>query len=389
MEQFRFFLPTKIHFGAGKLAELGTIAARYSKRCMLVTTSNDETVLRPLYDRVKKILGEQGIDVYHFDEVVPNPTIGSIEKAIQMVNEKKIELIISVGGGSSSDTAKSIALFYGAGKVDWQDVFGTYTDPFAEYEPLSNPILPIIAVPTTAGTGSELTQAMVISDPDNDEKMCIFHDKVFPNEAIIDSELMRTLPRRLTAITGFDAFSHAFESYMREVSSPYTKLIGLEAMKIIIKILPLLLKDLDNNEYRDKMAQAEMFAGISLANAAASIPHPLSEIIGGISQNIPHGQCLASLYPEYVRFEISSQPEKCAEIACLFEDNAQCVDTVESAGRLEGFIINFLSEIGLHTPLSKLGVTEIELAQMQQHFLLNVLPFASKEVLASMIRNSF
>jgi len=382
MEQFRFFLPTKINFGSGKLSELGMIASRYGKRCMLVTTSNSEEVLRPLYDRVKKILEEKGLDVYHFDEVVPNPTIGSIEKAIQIVNAKSIEFIVSVGGGSSSDTAKSIALFYGAGKVNWQDIFGTYTDPFAEYEPLSDPILPIIAVPTTAGTGSELTQAMVISDPDKDEKMCIFHDKVFPTEAVIDPELMLTLPKRLTAITGFDAFSHAFESYMREVASPYTRLIGLEALRIIIKTLPKLLRDLSNLEYREEMAKAEMFAGVSLANAAASIPHPLSEIIGGIAKNIPHGQCLASIYPEYVRFEIANQPEKCAEIACLFEADSKDID-------LEGFINSFLSEIGLNTPLSKLGVTEEELEQMKQHFLLNVLPFAPKEVLASMIGNSF
>ena len=211
MEQFRFYQPTRIHFGAGCLNQVGSIVGKYGKKCMLVTTTNTEDVLRPLYDRVKALLSEAGIQVVHFDKVVPNPTISGIEEAIALVHQEKVEVVLAVGGGSSIDTAKSITLFNGAGKVDWPKVFSTYTDPFAEYESPSPEVLPLVAVPTTAGTGSELTQAMVISDPEHNDKECIFHDKAFAKEAIIDPELMRTLPPRMTAITGFDEYARVLE----------------------------------------------------------------------------------------------------------------------------------------------------------------------------------
>lgn len=389
MEKFNFYQPTRIHFGAGRLSEIGSVVKKYGDSCLLVTTSNSEKVLRPLYDKVKTILGEQGIKVCHFDEVVPNPTIGCIEKAIEIVNEHKIPVVLAVGGGSSIDTAKSIALFYGAGKVDWQQVFGEYTSPFAEYQQISDPILPVIAVPTTAGTGSELTQAMVISDPDNAEKMCIFHDKVFPRETVIDPEVMRTLPPYMTAVTGFDAFSHAFESYMRESSSPYTRLVGLKAMETIIGALPGLLDNPDDMELREQMALAAMFAGISLGNAAASMPHPLSEIIGGVAPRIPHGQCLATIYPRYIAFEVEKQPDKCADIARLFDPSLGNVDNRQAADSLEKLMVEFLEKIGLDKTLKELGVTSDELEQITDNFLLDVLPFAPKDVLVGVLRESY
>jgi alcohol dehydrogenase class IV len=319
MHSFNFYQPTRIHFGAGRIKEIGKICAKYGNTCLLVSTSNEEAVLRTLYDRVKSYLAEAGLRVIHFDEVVPNPVIQGIEKAIGIVHAEKVSVILGLGGGSSIDTAKSISLFQGAERINWQDVFGKYTDPFAEYELPGAKPLPLIAVPTTAGTGSELTQAMVISDPDHDDKECIFHDKIFLTEALIDVELMKTLPPSLTAITGFDAFSHSFESYLREHASPYTQLLGVHAMSLIISSLPLLVNEPDNLKLRENMALAEMFGGISLANAAATMPHPLSEIIGGIAPRIPHGQCLACIYPQFLDYIVPIQPERCAAAARLFD----------------------------------------------------------------------
>ena len=276
MEQYRFYQPTRIQFGTGSLDRIGEVTAAYGKKCMLVTTTNTEDVLRPLYDRVKSLLQRSGLEVVHFDKVVPNPTVQNIESAIELVNREQIEVLVAVGGGSSIDTAKTISLFYKVGQINWQQVIQTYTSPFESYDAPSDPVLPLIAVPTTAGTGSEVTQAMVISDPTQDAKDCIYHDKAFPKVSIIDPVLTRTLPLRMTAITGFDAFTHAFESYLREFSSPYTMLIGLRAMALIVDALPKLMEDPQNLDLREKMSQASVFAGISLANASATLPHPLS-----------------------------------------------------------------------------------------------------------------
>ena len=134
MENFNFYQPTRVHFGAGRLNEVGEIVKKYGTKCMLVTTTNTEDVLRPLYDRVKEILKASGVEVVHFDKVVPNPTITGIGEAIALVHQENVQVVLAVGGGSSIDTAKSICLFNDAGDVDWHQVFSTYTDPFAEYQ---------------------------------------------------------------------------------------------------------------------------------------------------------------------------------------------------------------------------------------------------------------
>jgi alcohol dehydrogenase class IV len=389
MYNFNFYQPTRIHFGMGRIKEIGKICAKYGDACLLVTTSNEEEVLRPLFDRVKSYLDEAGLRVIHFDEVVPNPVIQGIEKAIRIVDEEKISVILAVGGGSSIDTAKSISLFRGMPQINWQEIFGKYTNPFAEYELPGTDPLPVIAVPTTAGTGSELTQAMVISDPEHDDKECIFHDKIFPTEALIDVELMKTLPLSLTAITGFDAFSHSFESYLREHASPYTKLIGVHAMSLIINSLPRLINELDNLEMRENMAMAEMFSGISLANAAASMPHPLSEIIGGIAPRISHGQCLACIYPQFLDYIVPLQTENCALVARLFDSGLNSVSKEEAALKLPQLMRDFLKRINIGGGFSKYGLTQEELDRAANHFLLGVLPFAPREVMVDILQKSF
>lgn len=389
MENFNFYQPTRVHFGAGRLNEVGTVVGKYGKKCMLVTTTNEEAVLRPLYDRVKGLLAEAGIEVVHFDRVVPNPTIVGIEEAIGIVRAEDIQVVLAVGGGSSIDTAKSICLFHGAGKVDWGKVFSTYTDPFAEYESPSPVNLPLIAVPTTAGTGSELTQAMVISDQEHNDKECIFHDKAFAKEAIIDPELMRTLPPRMTAITGFDAFTHAFESYLRDCASPYTKMIGLRAMGLIIDTLPKLVGDTGNMELRERMAQAAMFSGISLGNAAACLPHPISEIVGGVAPRLAHGQCLATLYPQFLRWQCTQSVEKCADVARLFDPSLASADDASAAGRLPELMVDFLQRVGLYRSFEELGLTEDELREAEACPIFNFLPFAPKDVMVGILHDSF
>lgn len=389
MEKFNFYQPTRIHFGAGRLNEAGEIVRKYGKKCMLVTTTNEEAVLRPLYDRVKAILADAGVEVVHFDKVVPNPTIVGIGQAIELVKAEKVEVVLAVGGGSSIDTAKSICLFHDAGEVDWGKVFSTYTSFAAEYESPSSTVLPLIAVPTTAGTGSELTQAMVISDQENNDKECIFHDKAFAKEAIVDPELMRTLPPRLTAITGFDAFTHSFESYLREHASPYTKMLGLKSISLIVDTLPKLVKDPSNMELREKMSLAAMFSGISLGNAAATLPHPISEIVGGVAPRLAHGQCLATLYPAFLRWQCGQTVERCADVARLF-DPALCGQNDETAAAaLPDLMAAFLKDIGLYKSFSELGLTEEELAEAEANPLFNFLPFAPKEVMVGILHDSY
>ncbi|NMD38869.1 MAG: iron-containing alcohol dehydrogenase, partial [Christensenellaceae bacterium] len=272
MNNFNFFSPTRIIFGKNKIEDLGNIAARYGKKCMLVTTNKNEPALKDLYVKAINILESANIAVLHFDEVLPNPPIDIIEKAIALANENNIDFLVGLGGGSSIDTAKSISIFHEVDKINWSEAYQKYTSPFTMYEKISSKKIPLIAIPTTAGTGSEVTQAMMVSEYENNEKNCIFHNEAYPEVALIDPTLCLTIPKRLTAATGFDAFCHAFESYLRDEASDITKAFGIIAIKDIINTLPKLVNDLGNYEYRETMSKAACFAGISLANAAATLP---------------------------------------------------------------------------------------------------------------------
>ncbi len=386
---FKFFQPTRIIFGPGKLNSLGETVKSCGNSCLLVTTTSSEEVMKPLYERTLSILNNAGVRCVHFDEVVPNPDISGISKAVELVRKEHLDVIVGLGGGSSLDTAKAIALFWESTDLDWKKIFSEYSSPFEEYGLPGTSVKPVIAVPTTAGTGSEMTQAMIISDHNNNDKECVYHRAVFPKYAIIDPELCRTLPKYQTAVTGFDAFTHAFESYMREHASPYTMSLGTYAMKTIIDVLPKLMDDLSNMDYRQKMSMAACFAGISLANASATIPHPLSEVIGGVAPRIPHGQCLASLYHGYLMFEIYNRTEKCAQIARLFDSNLESAADNEAAEKLPGLMDSFLSSIGLNKSLRELGVSKDELAEMQGNFVFNVLPFAPKETLLNILTEAY
>ena len=149
---FHYYQPTKIHFGAGQLNELGHVCRGYGKTCFLVTTP--DAPLQPLYERVKKLLDAEGISVIHFDKVEPNPSVEIVEQGFAMLKEQPADFVLAVGGGSSIDTAKAIAFANGKESIDWDHLFNEYSSPFAYYPSYSEKHLPLLSVPTTSGTGS-------------------------------------------------------------------------------------------------------------------------------------------------------------------------------------------------------------------------------------------
>ena len=382
---FNYFQPTRIHFGLGALENLAKMSERYGKKCLLVTTPN-VVPLDKLFNRVKKILGESNIEVVHFDKVLPNPTCDVVEEGLVLANENKVDFVLSVGGGSSMDTAKIIALNYGLHDIDWDALFATGSNPFIQHEVVSQKKLPLILVPTTSGTGSQVTQAAVISR--GVEKETIFHQDNFADECIIDPELMKTLPSRITASTGFDAFTHAFESYISKKASVMTEIQGLKAMELVIENLPKALADGLNSEYREKLAIADTFAGSSLANAGAAAPHPLGEIIGGLT-HISHGETLAIVFPAFIKSSSAANEAKFAHVARLFNKELEKADDKKASEALYDEIVGFLQTLGLNKNLRDFGVTEAQLEEILEHPVLGYLPFAKKEDLQEILRESF
>lgn len=271
-------------------------------------------------------------------------------------------------------------------KIDWDYMFSTYTNPFKIYDKVSEKELPLIAVSTTSGTGSQVTQAAVISR--GSEKNTIFHQNCFSKECIVDPELMLTLPERITASTAFDAFTHAFESYINPNANDFTEIMSEKSMELVINYLPKVMEDKNNIEYRTKLAVADTLGGSSLANAGAAAPHPLSEIIGGVT-HIPHGEALAIVFPKFAEKFYKDNIEKFAKVARILNQELEKVEDDEAAKTLGNEIESFLKRVGLKTKMSEFNVTKEQLEQITSCPVLGFLPFGKKEDLVEILEKSY
>lgn len=321
-----------------------------------------------------------------FNGIMPNPTTAVVDSAWGLAQTARVDLVLALGGGSSIDVAKAVGLFAGLSKIEWRHWFATLTDPFADH-PLPAPgVLPVIAVTTTSGTGSHVTQAMVISRPEDREKACLFHAAAFPRQAIVDPELMLSLPPRMTAVTGFDAFSHAFESYLSDRCSHFVEVLAEEAIRTIVETLPSAVSFPHDLDLRARLAEADTLAGVALANAGAGVPHPLSELVGGSCSTLAHGACLAALYPAYTTF-LTSRPS--ARTIHLAEILAEASRWQDRPPRLEEIVSAFIERIGLTSSLSALGCTSKHLARTKRSPILDALPWASRSELEAVLDASF
>ena len=375
---FDYCQPTRIHFGAGRIREIGRICKRYGRVGFMVTTPDEP--LRPLYEKIKGLLLEQGMETVHFDQVSPNPSVEMVQKGFEQLRESKASFVLGVGGGSSIDTAKTLAFTNGKDAIDWDELFCRYSSPYENYESYSDGVLPLISVPTTSGTGSQVTQAAVITR--GKEKITFYHPQNFSRECILYPELMMTLPNRITASTGFDAFTHAFESYINPRASRYSEMDSMEAMRLVVENLPKVLKDPGNLEYRSNLAMADTLAGRALANSGAQAPHPLSEIIGGIT-HLPHGEALAVVFPAFIRHSIEANRKKYEKAARIFCKEAK------SAEELFELLVSFLKEIGLYRTMKEMEVDREAFEEMLQSPVLDVLPFGNRDELETILRESY
>lgn len=373
-------MPSQIRFGAGRITELNEISKTLGKRCLMVSRpvngSQKET-----YKRINTILAEAGVSVFHFDEIIPNPTTEGVKNGIKRALEHQVDFVLGVGGGSVMDSAKLIAFLYTKNaEIDWDDAIEKYSNPFAVGKSPDS-ALPFIAVSTTSGTGSQSTQAAVVTDTANKNKVTIFHSGLFPSVSIIDPELMLSVPASVTAATGFDAFTHAFESYLGNLTSPLTETMSLQAIKIVFDYLPKAIENPSDIEARTQLAWADTLAGMCLANGGAQLPHPLGEIIGGICPRVAHGETLAIVYPEFLKYKEPLAQEK-------FERVAKYINSENEGRSLRERIIDLLETVKLSEALQRVNLTEAEYQEITSHPLLGLLQPDNADQIKSMMANS-
>jgi alcohol dehydrogenase class IV len=353
MKPFNYFQPTEIRFGCGRLSEVGEIVARYGKRCLIVSVNVDQ-VFAPLFERVKQSLKKSGLQFAHFEGVVPNPTTDSVTAGANLAKKFQADVMLGVGGGSSMDTAKAIAVEATHPRTSWDYLYYRETQP-------TERTLPIIAVSTTSGTGSQVTQVAALTNTSLKTKSAIYNPMIYPRACIVDPELMRTVPPHVTASTGFDVFCHAFESYLHVNASPYTDTLALQAIRSVVRWLPIVVADGSNMEAREAMAWADTLAGLCIANAGVTLPHGIGMTIGGQRPQVMHGEALAVTYPEFTRFTSPYAIKQFAAIGRILNPALEKESDEVAAERCCGEIDILLKKIGMWLSLEGLGITEADI----------------------------
>lgn len=305
-EYFEFYMPTRVAYGIGLTRNLQEVTANFGRRKALLVT--DEILNRiGTADRVKAGFRETAIQIVAtFDQVPPNSTIETVEACARLARQKKCDMIIGLGGGSVMDTAKVANILTVKG--------GRVEDHMGAYLLGNDELLPSILIPTTAGTGSEVTKVAVITDTRNDIKLPFAETQFFPQLAILDPELTLSMPASLTAATGMDALTHAIECYVSKDSQPASDALALHVIKLINQYLVRACLRPSDLEARGAMLVASCLAGIAFTQAMVGMVHGISHALGGV-YHIPHGVGNALVLPEVMEYNLDTKPERYADIA--------------------------------------------------------------------------
>jgi alcohol dehydrogenase class IV len=335
MEEIRNFIsPRKVIIGFGASKKIGEVVEELNIRKPLVVTDSF-LAKQKFFGEIIEILSNFSSPII-FDGTTPDPTVRNVEEALKLFTEEKCDGVISIGGGSPTDVGKAVAvLATNNGRI--QDYEG--------YEKVRNTPVPQIAINTTAGTGSECSQSIIITDEERDVKMLIKSEKVVPFIAIEDPELTISLPKHLTAYTGIDALVHAIESYVSKRRNPLSDALAISAIKLISKYLRRAYENPEDKEARYHMMVAQMQAGLAFGNSSVALVHGMARPLGAYF-HMHHGHSNAVLLPEVIRFSADYEKERYAEIAELLGEKRDHRRASEAVQKLNDDLnVKKLSEV--------------------------------------------
>ena len=367
-----FRMPEKVYFKYGSLGvALPELKEMKKKKAFIVT----DRVLAELgyVDKITKVLDENGIDFRVFSEVAPDPTLAIARKGAEAMRSYNPDVIIALGGGSPMDAAKIMWVLYEHPEVNFHDLAMTFMDirkrvyPF----PKMGEKAMMVSIPTSAGTGSEVTPFAVITDEKTGVKYPLADFELMPNMAIVDAELMMNMPKGLTASSGIDALVHALEAYVSVMASEFTNGLALEAIRLVFKYLPQAYNEGTTNvKAREKMAHASTIAGMAFANAFLGICHSMAHKLGA-EHHIAHGVANGILIDHVIRFNAVDNPRKQASFPQYKYPNAKWryakiaehlnlggKNDDEKVENLIKAIQNLKKQINLPSTIAECGVTK-------------------------------
>lgn len=302
MKEFEFTLSTNIYFGTNIIEDaLQKEKMSFSGNILIITSGKSLITyghLPKLVSMIERLPDNEKVVIY--DKITQNPKLEEIQEAVSLGKKEHVQAVVGFGGGSSIDAAKAAAVGI-ASDIDVEAYLLEGLEPEGD-------VLPIVAIPTTAGTGSELSKGAILSSPAHHIKTGIRGEKLLPYAAIVDPAYTWTLPERTTIETGFDVLAHAVESYMAVKANAFSEMLSERAIRIVGESLPLLINDPDDHMAREQMSFASMIMGINLANIGTCLPHRMQYAIGACTES-SHAAGLIALYPAWIQheFEISSK----------------------------------------------------------------------------------
>jgi len=353
LRTYALSLPSTIIFGAGAAGTVGEKAKEFGKDKALVITDKG-VVGAGLLEKVLTPLEQAGVKAHIFDQIEPNPRDYTVVKAYEFGKKKDCELIIGLGGGSPIDAAKSVgALMTNPGPI--QD--------YLRGAALKNPPPPLIAIPTTSGTGSEVTQFSVVTDTERSFKAGIASPFLLPKVAIVDPFLMESMPPFLAAATGMDALTHAVETFVSVNSQPFSDALALHAIRLIGTFLRPSVANGANLEARSQMAMASTLAGVAFSNAGVGLVHAMAHPLGG-RFDVPHGVANAILLPLVMRFNLIARLEKFGQVAQALGEKVEGLSAVDAGEKAVEAISRLSADIGIPGRLSEVKVKEEGIPQL-------------------------
>ena len=359
----RFILNEVSYFGPGSRKELPGVVANLGKTKALVVT-DPGLVKFGVTAQVTDVLDKAGLPYEVFSDVKPNPTVSNVNAGIDAYRKAEADYIIAVGGGSSIDTAKAIGIVIN--NPEFSDIVS-----LEGVAPTKHKSVPVVALPTTAGTAAETTINYVIIDEVNKKKMVCVDPNDIPAVAIIDAELMYSLPASLTAATGMDALTHAIEGYITRGAWALSDMFEIEAIRMIAENLPTAVEKPSDAKARDAMAVAQYVAGMAFSNVGLGLVHGLAHPMGSLF-DIPHGVANALLLPTIMEWNMPACVEKYGNIARAMGVNTDGMTAQEAAQAACDAVKALSVKVGIPQHLSDLGIKAEDIPALSAQALADV-----------------
>ncbi|AZO93516.1 iron-containing alcohol dehydrogenase [Halocella sp. SP3-1] len=349
MQDIIFQIPKRVEIGFSKSEQVGEIVEELGISRLLVVVDNNLMKLG-LIDSILALLKDSGISFSIFDEIKGEPTIDEIDQAIKKLNiANRFDGIIGIGGGSTLDTAKLLA------------VANSVEDSVKEFigKKITEPGLPTIMIPTTSGTGSEATPNAIVKNVEENIKLGLIGPALIPKAVILDPELTISLPPKITAETGIDAFTHAIECFICNKANEMSDLYALEGIRLISKYLPLAVKNGENKEARYKMILGSFYGGVAITNSGTGAVHALAYPLGG-KYGVSHGLSNAILLADVMEFNSSAVPDKFVRVAEKMGIKRDGLSTGQIVVRVVEAIKDLTREVGIKVDTINIAENDIE-----------------------------